>query len=67
MIYIYIYLSAAVTTLIKNGFTVNIEESSGVGAKFLNDDYAAAGASVGSAAQSYNSDILLKGWCKISH
>ncbi|XP_067665655.1 NAD(P) transhydrogenase, mitochondrial-like [Haliotis asinina] len=51
---------AAVQTLIKKGFTVNIEENAGVEAKFLNEDYAAAGANISAAKGAYESDIVLK-------
>ncbi|CAL1537588.1 unnamed protein product [Lymnaea stagnalis] len=51
---------AAVQTLTKKGFTVNIEENAGLGAKFMNDDYAASGAKVKGKKDVYTSDIILK-------
>ncbi|KAK0066389.1 NAD(P) transhydrogenase mitochondrial [Biomphalaria pfeifferi] len=51
---------ATVQTLVKKGFTVNVEENAGIGAKFLNDDYAASGAKVNTKKDVYNSDIILK-------
>ncbi|GFN92167.1 NAD(P) transhydrogenase, mitochondrial [Plakobranchus ocellatus] len=51
---------AAIKTLTKKGFTVNVEENAGVEAKFLNDDYAEAGANVQSKKLVYDSDIILK-------
>lgn len=51
---------AAVQNLIKKGFTVNIQENAGVEAKFLNEDYAAAGANISAAKDAYESDIVLK-------
>uniref|UniRef100_A0A0B7BKQ0 NAD(P) transhydrogenase, mitochondrial n=1 Tax=Arion vulgaris TaxID=1028688 RepID=A0A0B7BKQ0_9EUPU len=51
---------SAVQTLTKKGFTVNIEEDAGHGAKFLNNDYAAVGANVKGKSEIYKSDIILK-------
>jgi NAD(P) transhydrogenase len=51
---------SAVQTLTKKGFTVNIEENAGYQAKFLNDDFVAAGANVKGKNDIYKSDIILK-------
>ena len=51
---------ATVQKLIKKGFSVTVEESAGVLAKFGNDDFAAAGASLKSAEDVFKSDIVLK-------
>ena len=51
---------AAIKTLTKKGFTVNVEENAGVQAKFLNDEYSEAGANVKSKKVVYDSDIILK-------
>jgi len=51
---------SAVQTLVKKGFTVNVEENAGIQAKFLNDDYAASGANVKGTKDIYGSDIILK-------
>ena len=51
---------AAIKTLTKKGFTVNVEENAGVQAKFLNDEYAEAGANVKAKKAVYDSDIILK-------
>ncbi|KAH9488250.1 hypothetical protein Btru_063908 [Bulinus truncatus] len=53
-------IPATVQTLIKKGFAVTVEENAGVEAKFLNDDYAAAGAQIKNKKDVYNSDIILK-------
>jgi NAD/NADP transhydrogenase alpha subunit len=37
---------AAAATLIKKGFTVNVEEGAGLESKFRNEDYASTGAKV---------------------
>jgi len=47
-------------TLIKKGFTVNVEENAGVEANFRNDDYAQIGANIVPGPKAYNNDILLK-------
>lgn len=49
-----------VQTLVKKGFKVKVEENAGLQAKFLNDAYAAAGASVVSSKDACQADILLK-------
>lgn len=42
--YLRVAITPAVTaTLVKKGFTVNVESGAGVEARFRNDDYAAAG------------------------
>ncbi|KAK2193652.1 hypothetical protein NP493_9g04024 [Ridgeia piscesae] len=51
---------ATVKNLIKKGFSVTVEESAGVLAKFGNEDYEAAGASLRSAEDVFKSDIVLK-------
>jgi len=51
---------ATVQTLVKKGFTVNVEEGAGVEASFANKEYEAAGAKVTNAANVYKSNILLK-------
>jgi NAD(P) transhydrogenase len=54
-------LTPAVTqALIKKGFTVNVEENAGVGAKFRNDDYAQAGGAIVDTKRAFESDIILK-------
>lgn len=45
---------------IKKGFSVNIEDSAGLGAKFRNEDYASIGASIVDRNKAYGSDIILK-------
>ncbi|KAK7489396.1 hypothetical protein BaRGS_00019340, partial [Batillaria attramentaria] len=47
-------------TLVKKGFKVNIEDSAGEQAKFLNEDYEAAGALVKGEKDVFQSDIILK-------
>ncbi len=49
-----------VTQLVKKGFKINVEENAGVEAKYLNEDYSAAGANVVAAKDAYGSDIVLK-------
>ncbi|XP_059154952.1 NAD(P) transhydrogenase, mitochondrial-like [Physella acuta] len=51
---------SAIQTLTKKGFTVNVEENAGLGAKFMNDDYAASGAKIKGKKDVYDSDIILK-------
>ncbi|RZB41000.1 NAD(P) transhydrogenase, mitochondrial [Asbolus verrucosus] len=54
-------LTPAVTqTLIKKGFTVQIEENAGLGAKFRNEDYEEAGGVIVDTKKTFNSDIILK-------
>lgn len=53
-------MPAAIQTLTKKGFTVNVEENAGLGANFLNDDFAAAGANIVSRDESYQTDFVLK-------
>jgi hypothetical protein len=49
-------LTPAVTqALIKKGFTVNVEENAGVGAKFRNDDYAQAGGAIVDTKRAFES------------
>lgn len=51
---------AAVQVLVKKGFTVNIEDTAGEQAKFLNEDYEAAGALIKGQQDVFHSDIVLK-------
>lgn len=51
---------AVTATLVKKGFTVNVEAGAGTGAKFRDDDYAQVGAKIGDDKSAYNSDIVLK-------
>lgn len=47
-------------TLVKNGFTVQVESGAGFEAKFRDADYVAAGANIVDAKTAFQSDILLK-------
>lgn len=49
-----------VKTLIKKGFSVNIEENAGLSANFQNDEYIQSGAKLVDAAKAFQSDIVLK-------
>ena len=51
---------AAVATLTKRGFNVQVAENAGFGSQFLNDDYTASGASVVPNEKTFDSDIVLK-------
>ncbi|XP_069105795.1 NAD(P) transhydrogenase, mitochondrial-like [Argopecten irradians] len=51
---------AAVATLTKKGFNVNIEKGAGLEAKFLDSDYEASGATITSLDGAFKSDIVLK-------
>ena len=51
---------ATVQTLRKRGFNVNVEENAGLEAKFTNDDYAVAGATIKPAKDIFQSDFVLK-------
>ena len=51
---------ATVQTLVKKGFTVNVEQGAGVAANFNNSEYEAAGAKVIAGKDVYGSNILLK-------
>ncbi|XP_077993666.1 NAD(P) transhydrogenase, mitochondrial-like [Glandiceps talaboti] len=51
---------AAVKTLTKAGFNVNIETGAGQNAKFSNKEYEEAGAAIKSAEEAFKSDIVLK-------
>lgn len=51
---------AAVASLTKKGFSVNVEQDAGVKAKFKNVDYEQSGARVTDLASTFNSDIILK-------
>ena len=51
---------ATVATLTKKGFNVAVEENAGLEAKFTNDAYAQAGATITGVENVFNSDILLK-------
>lgn len=50
----------AAATLVKKGFTVNIEDGAGLESKFRNEDYATAGAKVVDKITAFHSDIVLK-------
>lgn len=49
-----------VSTLVKKGFTLNVEENAGIGATFQNTDYQNAGAKIVSRNAAYTSNIILK-------
>jgi len=51
---------AAAATLIKNGFSVNVEAGAGFEAKFLDADYVAAGCKIVDVGTAFTSDIVLK-------
>lgn len=51
---------AVTATLVKKGFTVNVESNAGFEAKFRNEDYVASGANIVDDKSAFNSDILLK-------
>ena len=51
---------ATCATLIKKGFTINVEEGAGLKANFSNADYEAAGAKVTSSKEAFHSDIVFK-------
>jgi len=51
---------AIVSTLVKKGFTLNVEENAGTGASFQNADYQNAGAKIVSRNTAYTSNIILK-------
>ncbi|XP_023224456.1 NAD(P) transhydrogenase, mitochondrial-like [Centruroides sculpturatus] len=51
---------AAASTLVKKGFTVNVEENAGQEAKFYNAEYEAAGAKITDLKSTFESDIILK-------
>lgn len=51
---------AVTATLIKKGFTVNIEQGAGFNAKFRDEDYANAGGKIVDAKTALSSDIVLK-------
>ncbi|RZF32247.1 hypothetical protein LSTR_LSTR009476 [Laodelphax striatellus] len=54
-------ITPAVTqTLIKKGFSVNIEAGAGLGAKFPDFDYKSAGASLVDKEKAFSTDIILK-------
>ena len=50
----------SVKRLLKHGFELNIEEGAGVSAGFLDDDYAAAGASIVSRKEAWGSALVAK-------
>jgi len=50
----------AAKTLIKDGYKIVVEENAGAEAKFLNNEYVAAGAKLGTASDVFNADIILK-------
>ncbi|CAF2923167.1 unnamed protein product [Rotaria sp. Silwood2] len=49
-----------VSTLVKKGFTLHVEENAGIGASFHNEDYQSAGAKIVSRNAAYTSNIILK-------
>ena len=49
-----------VSSLVKKGFTLNVEENAGTGASFQNADYQNAGAKIVSRNTAYTSNIILK-------
>lgn len=51
---------AIAETLIKKGFSVNVEENAGVLAKFRNEDFEKSGAKLVDTKTIFNSDIILK-------
>jgi len=51
---------ASIQNLIKQGFKVVVEQGAGVGAKFTDEDYNAAGAQIKSTSDVYDADIILK-------
>ncbi|XP_045472681.1 NAD(P) transhydrogenase, mitochondrial-like [Harmonia axyridis] len=51
---------SAAATLIKKGFTINVEENAGVGATFRNQDYQGVGCNIKDSSAAFNSDIVLK-------
>lgn len=50
---------AVAAALIKKGYTVNVEDSAGLGAKFRNEDYASVGANVVDKSKAYGSGTCL--------
>lgn len=50
----------AVQVLTKKGFTVNVENGSGLEAKFTNEELQASGAKIKSKEDTFHSDIILK-------
>ena len=48
---------AVAAALIKKGFSLNLEDSAGIGAKFRNEDYASVGAKVVAKSKAYGSGI----------
>ncbi|WAR17129.1 NNTM-like protein [Mya arenaria] len=51
---------AAVQTLVKKGWNVNIEDGAGVESKFTNKNFEDAGAKITSMKDTFHSDIILK-------
>ncbi|XP_069689607.1 NAD(P) transhydrogenase, mitochondrial-like [Periplaneta americana] len=51
---------AATATLVKKGFTVNVEDGAGLESKFRNEDYTSAGGKVVDKNSAFHSDIVLK-------
>lgn len=51
---------AAVKNLVKEGFSVNVEDGAGAAANFRNVDYEEAGATIKSKEDAFGSDIVLK-------
>lgn len=51
---------AVAAALIKKGFSINVEDGAGMGAKFRNEDYVSVGARVVDKNKAFGSDIILK-------
>lgn len=51
---------SSTATLVKKGFTVNVQTGAGLGAKFLDADYRSAGARIVDRNQTLKSDLILK-------
>lgn len=51
---------AGVEALVKQGFQVHVEEGAGREAKFSDQQYQAAGASITNTMGAFNSDLVLK-------
>jgi NAD/NADP transhydrogenase alpha subunit len=50
----------ATATLVKKGFSVEIESGAGAAASFKDDDFAKAGAKIVDVNKAYQADIVLK-------
>lgn len=49
-----------VASLVRRGHTVTVEKNAGVGSGFADEDYAAAGAKLGSAAEAWAAEMVVK-------